>query len=176
MDEKVLRDIYDEHYRRLCFYAGKYVKDTEDAKDIVQNVLVNLWKRNIAFSTPTALKAYLYTTVYNSCLNHLKAICVRNNYRKQNRETAEEIEEHNYMTDRIESEVMWELLTAIDSLPEECQKVFKLSYMEGCDIAEVARSLNISPHTVKSQRARAKKLLQERLKDLFPLLVYFFLK
>ena len=80
------------------------------------------------------------------------------------------------MTDRVESEVMWELMTAIDSLPEECRKVFKLSYMEGDDINEVARKLNISTHTVKSQRARAKQLLRERLKDLFPLFAYLFLQ
>ena len=56
-----------------------------------------------------------------------------------------------------------------------CRKVFTLSYMEGLDIKEVAEKLDISPHTVKSQRARAKQLLQERLKDLFPLLAYLFL-
>lgn len=175
MEEKALQEIYKEHYRSLCFYASKYVEDMEDAKDIVQNVFVDIWNRPKTFATPMNLKAYLYTTVYNSCMNHLKTRDIHERHHEDIREMSSEIEEHNYVTDRIESEVMWELLSAIDSLPEKCRKVFKLSYMEGLDIKEVAEKLDISPHTVKSQRARAKQLLQERLKDLFPLLAYLFL-
>ena len=73
----------------------------------------------------------------------------------------------NYLNERIENEILWEIFEAVEQLPEECKKVFKLSYIEKLDIAQVARLLNISEHTVKSQRARGKKLLQEYLKDLF---------
>lgn len=175
MEEKLFKEIFDEHYRPLCFYASKYV-DMEDAKDITQNVFVELWQRNMKFPTPLALKAYLYTTVHNACMNHLKVAEIHQRHHEQIRAASSELDERNYVTDRVESEVMWELMTAIDSLPEECRKVFKLSYMEGDDINEVARKLNISTHTVKSQRARAKQLLRERLKDLFPLFAYLFLQ
>ena len=176
MTEKFLEDTFNEYYRSLCFYAGKYVKDMEEVKDIVQNVFVDLWQQKRDFPTAVALKAYLYTSVYNACMNYLKLAEIHNHHHEHIRETTSEVEERNYVTDRIESEVMWELMTAIDNLPEECRKVFKLSYMEGLEINEVAEKLAISTHTVKSQRARAKQLLRERLKDLFPLFASLFLQ
>ena len=60
-------------------------------------------------------------------------------------------------------------------LPEECQKVFRMSYEEGKSVSEVAEILNISVHTVKSQRARAKKILQGKLQGLYSFVILFFL-
>lgn len=174
--EKLLRDIFNEHYQHLCFYAGKYIKDQDDAKDIVQEVLVGILEKDVNFNNPLALKAYLYTTIYHSCMNSLKSDNIHDRHHARIRRESEEADHKNYMVDRIEDEVMWELFSAIEQLPEECKKIFKLSYIEGYDIQAVADTLDISIHTVKSQRARAKKILQEKLKDLFPLLVYIFLK
>ena len=176
MTEKYLEEIYNEHYRPLCFYAAKYVKDIEEARDIAQDVFVELWQRGKDFPDATALKAYLYTAVYNACMNHIKLADIHNRHHDHIRQTTSEADERNYLTDRIEAETMWELMSAIDSLPEECRKVFKLSYMEGLDIQEVADRLRLSAHTVKSQRARAKLLLRDRLKDLFPLFACLFLQ
>lgn len=174
--EQLLHEIFSEHYQCLCFYANKYVKDMDDVKDIVQEIFVKIWENNVDFQNTTALRAYLYTTVYNACMNHIKRANIHDKHHDKIRLETSEIEQQSYMVDRIENEIMWELLSTIEQLPEECRKVFKLSYLEGKDIKEVADILEISTHTVKSQRARAKKLLQEKLKDLFPLLVYFFIR
>ena len=85
-----------------------------------------------------------------------------------------EADPQSYLTDQIETEVLTELFQAIEKLPAECGKVFKLSYLEGLPIEDVAQKLEISVYTVKSQRARARKLLQENLKDLYPVLAYIF--
>ena len=172
--EKAFRGIFDEFYQGLCFYAGKLVKDLDDAKDIVQEVFVALWEKPQEFTDRVALKAYLYTTVHHACLNLLKAQQIHDRHHQLIREESSEVEERNYLTDRVESETMWQLMQAIDSLPEECQKVFKLSYIDELDIQTVAEKLNITTHTVKSQRARAKQLLRDRLKDLYPLFACIF--
>ena len=174
--EKLLQNLFNEHYQHLCFYAGKYIKDMDSVRDIVQEVFVKIWEQNINVQNPIAIKSYLYTTVSNACINYLKSTSIHNRHHDRIRQETSEADPHNYIADRIENEVMWELFSAIEGLPEECRKIFKLSYIENLDIKEVADTLNISTHTVKSQRARAKKLLQERLKDLFPLLVLIFLK
>lgn len=174
--EILLQNLFNEHYQHLCFYAGKYIKDMDNVKDIVQEVFVKIWEHDIDYQNPIAIRSYLYTTVYNVCMNYLKADTIHNRHHDRIRRESSEADTNNYVADRIENEVMWELFSAIEQLPEECRKVFKLSYIENLDIKEVASMLNISTHTVKSQRARAKKLLQERLKDLFPLVAYIFLK
>ena len=77
------------------------------------------------------------------------------------------------MLQRIENEVIEEIFHTIERLPEECKKVFKLSYIEGLEVNRVAEILDISENTVKTQRLRARKFLKENLKDLFPLLLLF---
>lgn len=176
--DELLHELYDAYYQSLCFYAGKYVQDMDDVKDIVQDVYVAAWERGVAFPSAQSAKSWLYTSVYNACMNHLKLAEIHNRHHELLRGELPEADECNYVSGRIESELAWELFRAIETLPEECRKVFKLSYVNGKSVEEVAACLNLSVHTVKSQRARAKKLLQERLKHLmlsFLLLSYLLL-
>jgi RNA polymerase sigma-70 factor (ECF subfamily) len=57
-----------------------------------------------------------------------------------------------------------ELLAMIQSLPQGCQVVFNLFAIEGYSHKEIAELLGISEGTSKSQFARARALLQEKLK------------
>ena len=174
--ESLIKKIYDEYYRPLCFYATKYIRDFENAKDIVQQVFVKLWElESINFENDYALSAYLYAAVYRSCLNVISKTKTHKNHHQIILNENSNIDNSNYLNERIESEVLWQIFQAIDSLPKECQRIFKMSYIEGLSVAQVAEMMNISEHTVKSQRARAKQLLAERLKNLYPLLTLLFL-
>lgn len=68
-----------------------------------------------------------------------------------------------------------EVVQAVEQLPERCREVFKLSYVDGLKVSEVARKLSISEDTVKTQRLKARKQLQEILKDLYPLCWFLFM-
>lgn len=172
--ERFLKKVYDAYYHSLCFYATKYIQDPDDAKDIVQEIFVKLWERMVEFENEYALSAYLYSGVYHACLNRLNLMGIHQRHHDRILQQSNDIDLTNYINDRIETEILQEIFAAIDSLPPECGRIFKLSYLEGYDLSRVAQELEISIHTVKSQRARGKKLLQERLKDVFPVLVYLF--
>lgn len=174
--ELSLKAIFDAYYHRLCFYAAKYLGDTEKAKDIVQEILVELWEREHEFKNEHALSAWLYTAVYHACMNRLHLDSIHTKHHRRILEQSSPMDTNNYVTDRIENEILFEIFMAIDQLPAECRKIFKMSYMDGYSIQEIADKLEISVHTVKSQRARAKKLLQEQLKDLFSLFVLLFFR
>lgn len=172
-DKAELNKLFQQYYHSLCFFAGKYISDIDEAKDTVQDVFVNIFEKKISFQNPNAVKAYLYKSVYNSCINNLNQ---KNLHAEIEKNIALEHEEHsdnNYLNDRIETEVLLEIFNAVDQLPTECQKVFKLSYISGYDIESVAIELNISTHTVRSQRTRAKNILRANLKDVFLLSLIF---
>ena len=174
-NETVLHIIFERFYHSLCFYAEKYLKNIDDVQDIVQEIFVTVWEKKLSFPNEYALKAYLYSSVYHACLDKVKLSGIHKKHQDCILAGMDEADPRSYLTDQIETEVLTELFQAIEKLPTECCKVFKLSYLEGLPIEEVAQKLNISIFTVKSQRARAKKLLQENLKNLYPLLAYFFL-
>lgn len=168
-----LNKLFQQYYHSLCFFAGKYISDVNEAKDTVQDVFVNIFEKKTTFNDSNAVKAYLYQAVYNSCLNNIKRKSIHCQVEKDIATELSELSENNYLNDRIETEVLLEIFDAVDSLPIECGKVFKLSYISGYDIESVARELDISTHTVKSQRTRAKKLLRASLKNVFLLSLLF---
>ena len=172
--ESELKRVYDNYYHKLLFYAGKYLADMDECKDIVQDILVKVWEKKLEFENEYALSAYLYSGVYHRCMNHLEQTDIHRKHHAKIEELYRDTYHRDYVSDRIENEVLQEIFSAIDALPPECRRIFEMSYIEGCDIAKVAEALNISQHTVKSQRARAKKLLQERLKNLFPIFILYF--
>ena len=171
--EAFIKKVYDDYYQRLCFYASKFVADAEDAKDIVQDLLVKLWESDVEFENEQALSSWLHSGVYHACLNRKMLADIHERHHREILRETNEADPTNYLTTRIEHEVMWEVFSAVDELPEESRKVFKLSYLEGRGIQEVADILHISTHTVKSQRAYARKLLKDRLKDLYPAIFFF---
>lgn len=166
------KQLFYSFYPGLCLFANRLLKDFDEAEDIVQNVFTTLLHKKVELNKATSIKSYLYSSVYNACINHLKHQAYI--FEKMKGFEQETYEEKNYLLNRIESEVIEEILRTIELLPEECRKVFKLSYIEGLEVCRVAEKLHISENTVKTQRLRARKFLKENLKDLFPLVALFF--
>ena len=63
----------------------------------------------------------------------------------------------------MEQELEGEIMKAIDRLPEECRRVFRMSRFEERKYEEIARQLEISVNTVKYHIKRALTLLHEDL-------------
>ena len=158
--------IFRSHYGAFCSFASKYVRDDAVVEDIVQDAFVTLLERSPHFDTETHLKNFLYVTIRNACLNYIRDEEAKNRYvEAQVREEKTE----SFEEEIILSEVYQELANAVAELPEECRKVFELCYFQGKDNNEAAEILGISVNTVRTQKARGKKILREKLKDVYPL-------
>ena len=75
----------------------------------------------------------------------------------QQSEPATETTFHNELQSQIQ--------VAIESLPEQCRLVFKLSRFEELKYSEIAEQLGISVKTVENHMGKALKIMRERLKD-----------
>ena len=73
----------------------------------------------------------------------------------------------------VRAEVYREIMAAIDELPRECGRAFRLTCVDGLSNEEAAAELGVSVNTVKVQKNRAKIQLRQRLKGLYPLLLLF---
>ena len=175
-DKQTLRDAYDKYFAQLCFFGHRYLEDMVEVEDVVQDIFVTLFEKKMAFDSPAAMDTYLRRAVYNACMNRLNHAKIRRRHMPgiAERMEAERENDSGFTGDAIEDAMLWRIMRAVDELPPECARVFRLSYIERRGINEVAEIMGISPHTVNSQRTRAKKLLKEKLKHLYPfaLLLY----
>jgi RNA polymerase sigma-70 factor (family 1) len=163
-DPRALQVIFKMFYAPLCIFAERMLRDRPAAEDIVGETLVKLWNRHTDFENMQNVKAFLYITTRNACLNMLKQMQRESLSKKQFAYISGD-KEGFILNEIVRAEVLNEIRREIDNLPAQCQKIFKLSYFEGKKNQEIADMLSISVHTVKNQKARAIQLLKVKLPD-----------
>ena len=124
----------------------------------MQEAFVAFWERRKDFDHPAAVRSFLYTSVRNKCLNHLKHEAVK---RKHEDALIYELESDQHFSGRvIEEETFNILLEEIRGLPKAAAEIMILA-LNGLKNPEIAEELGVSVNTVKTQ----KKIAYARLKD-----------
>lgn len=169
-------ELFRNNYAKLCLFAKQFLKDDDAAKDIVQEAFVTYWNnRNELASAEASINSFLYASVKNACLNKLRRQKLEHLF--LNNQDADPSEEAAVLNAMIRSEVITELHKVITTLPENCQKIFRMGYLEGLKNPQIAEELGLSINTVKTQKKRGLQLLRVRLNpDFFALLSLFLLK
>lgn len=171
--DKGFKSVFDSFYPGLLRFVKEYVKDNQDAEDIMQNVFLILWEKRDSLKPDTNLNAYLFTLAKSQCLNYLKHLKVVDKYANVRQSEYQENYLNYYAIDKFEPEQIdiesLELMVekAINDLPEQCRKVFELSRYEGLKYKEIAQRMGISVKTVESHMSNALKTLRVVLKDSF---------
>jgi len=168
-DIHIFEEIYNEHYHALCSYAQRFVFNSEDTREIVQDVFVKIWEIRETLPGDINFKTYLYTAVRNRCLDYLKHLKITNSYKAtllrqvsenmQNGTNASETPLEGLITKDLEKSIT----DAVEALPDKCREVFMLSRFEGMKYKEIAEKLNISVNTVETHMSRAIKALRKSL-------------
>lgn len=169
-DEQAFEAMFKANYAGLCGYAQKYVSDLEQAEEIVQDVFCNFWNKRASLEVSGSLEAYLYRSVRNTCINHLKHLKVRNQYAIVQARFIQ-MEEKRVYDKMQELELHNKIEESINLLPTERQKIFKLSRFENMKYQEIAIHLGISIKTVEAQMGKALKFLRENLAEYLPILL-----
>jgi RNA polymerase sigma-70 factor (ECF subfamily) len=167
-------EVYMRYYPALNRYAYLMVKDGDVAEDMVHNVFLKLVESEVALNNPAYQKAYLYRSVYNECLNHIKHQQIRKGYQNEKNSYPEEIADTDEASIQ-HKELKQTIAKALDLLPEQCRRVFQLSRYEELKYKEIADLLGISVNTVEKHMVKALKRLRVQLEDYLPLFVFLFL-
>lgn len=158
--------IFKLYYGPLLNYAGRILKDTELANDLVQETFCYFYENREKLNVSTSLKSYLYKAVYNNCLDQLKHLKVENNYMNEKLQdfyfskVIQKPEAELALQNEELSKAVWE---AIDKLPERCREIFVLSKIKGYTNKQISEQLNISIKTVEAQMSTAFAKLRKEL-------------
>ncbi|MBO9728717.1 MAG: RNA polymerase sigma-70 factor [Chitinophaga sp.] len=154
--------LFRTYYTRLCYFAFQLIGNQDQARDIAQEAFVSyLAQRDQVSDHPVAVKNFLYSSVRNACLNALRHEKVVEKFAaaQENMPT----EDSTVMLSIIKSEVAGEIHRVLETLPEACQLIIRMGYIDGLKNQEIAAQLNISINTVKTQKKRGLYLLRQRL-------------
>ncbi len=161
-NKKVFKVFFDRHYEELVRYANGYLFDKDSSEDIVQEVFIYIWENAEKLKIKNSLRGYLFTMVRNRCLNFLKSIKITDNY-EYLEFNIEYITEYIFdSTEEEEKKIVYhQILKIVDTLPCKMQQIVKLKFLHNYKYCEIAKELNVSINTVKTQLKRAKLKITE---------------
>lgn len=154
------RQSFYTYYRDLHRYAYTLLRDNDEARDVVQDVFLNAWKKDKQLSPAAMTKQYLYRAVFNTCMNRVRREKVKLRYLQQR-----PVEDLTTSLSVIEKELAAKIEQAIARLPAQCRVVFLKSRNEEKRYSEIASDLDISVKTVEAQIAKALRILREELAE-----------
>lgn len=177
MNEKDFEKVFREHFDRLLNFAFNMVKNEEAARDIVQQVFLNFWNMRDKVKIKSSLQGYLFRSVYNSSLNHIKSSA--RSIRVSNYSGYEDKLFKNDDETQVEEERLKLLQESIDKLPAKRRAIFMLNRFNGMTYKEVAEHMGISVKMVEKQIAKSLKSLRTDLlasgkKILIIFIIYLF--
>jgi RNA polymerase sigma-70 factor (ECF subfamily) len=162
--------IFREYFKSLHAYAYTFMKDDEQAEEIVQNIFCRIWEKRDQLKTDGSLKAYLYRSVHNESVNYLKHQKTRAIFQvhySNGDQTAGEASE-KIMAAELDGHIQ----KALNELPLQCRVIFQLSRFENLKYKQIADQLNLSVKTVENQMGKALKVLRLKLAEFLPIVLY----
>lgn len=162
-------------YASKVFSLGLYLTKSHSlAEEIVQDVFIKVWENRSQLHDVHSFHSWLHVVCRNTCYNYLRkkahnrlALLAFYNKATDTVPAPQDIAELKEMEAFIEA--------AIQKLPPQQQKVFRLKKIAGKKTAEIAKELNISTHTVKEYLKIAQKAVKSNFETSISLFVLFFL-
>lgn len=165
-DVAAFEAIFREYYEKLLHFSLGFIGSREAAEDLVQDVFVRIWEQRHGWEVRESVAAYLYGSVRNRCLDHVRHRLVERQWAEHvvavRASAGDGLQRAPEAADAAieEDEIDRALRAAVDRLPERCKQTFVLSREHGLTYHEIARVMGVSTQTVKIQMGRALKSLR----------------
>ncbi len=162
-DRQAQMQLYKQYCDGMFIVAVRFVKDTMEAEDIVQEAFIKAFTKIEQYKAEVSFGTWLKRIVINRCIDVLKS----------KRQRLIELEEHHLNVVDADYESEWlvddsitidNVKQAIEKLPEKYKFVVILYLIEGYDHQEISEILNISKVASRTQLSRGKQKLQNALK------------
>lgn len=154
--------LYRKYAKKMYGICLSYAGDRDMAQDILQESYIKIFKRIKDFKQEGSLEGWIRRIVSNTAIDHLRQQQRIQKYISDK----EEIKENSYESDALQNLQTEDVLDQVGRLPEGARVVFNLYALEGYTHKEIAKKLNITEGTSKSQFNRARKLLMTWLNKL----------
>ena len=154
------REVFLRHYTAIYRFLCLILKDRDAAEDLAQETFLKLWIRREGLDPGKSLKSYLYTMSRNAALDYFRT----------HRKTTVELPSDSALAGNLSADGMTyfrqtseQIERAVDGMPLQRQKVFRMSRYDQLSSAEIARELGISRRTVEKHLSLALEDIRKHL-------------
>jgi RNA polymerase sigma-70 factor (ECF subfamily) len=165
-DEAAYDAIFRAWYAPLVRATQSIVRDAAVAEELVQDAMLELWRRRETLDAEGSPQAYLFRATRNRALNHLRHLAVQRKSAAMLRD--DEGKDATAPEELVAQELEAAVKEAIAALPPRCREVFELSRERGLKYAEIADALGVTVKAVEANMGRALRILRTRLARWLP--------
>jgi RNA polymerase sigma factor (sigma-70 family) len=146
---------------KLLKFAGYFLDNKEDARDVVQDVLLKLWQNRNALSKVENHEAYMMRMIRNKCLDSLKSSrMVKLKPAQESRSSYQDHEDYDAMEWKDTTRIVMNLA---GKLPEIQKSIIFLRDMEQMEFTEISVITGLNVNAVRVNLSRARKQVREEL-------------
>lgn len=168
-DQRAFEAMFRAYYPSLCAYAGRLVRGHGSAEELVQDVLLRVWRNRERWDVSGSLAGYLFRSVRNHAVSFLRHDRLEHDWREwvaladappaivgQSRPADAEVRAGE-LAEAIER--------IIATLAPRCREAYLLRRQQHLSYVEIAAIMGISPKTVEVQIGAALRALRAGLSD-----------
>lgn len=155
MDSAEYNRIAEKYIDTVYRAVYSYCKNKSDAEDAVQNTFIKLLRTDIEFNSEEHIKRWLIKVAVNECKNVWKSFWRRNIV------SFDDLDSEPEYTHPDKQDISSEII----KLPKKYSMVIHLYYYEGYNVKEIAEIMNITESNVQVRLLRARKKLEEFLRE-----------
>jgi len=159
---KAFDALFLKYYKMLCIHAYFYLKQEDEAKEMVQQLFVDFWEKKGYAHLSGDIKGYLYQSIKNKCLNQLRK---QSNAQKVIIQLQRETVLEGQGEYRGDAERVYRLLDkALQDLPVQRREALTMVYLQDKRYQEAAHIMQISVNSLKTHLKLGLKNLRDRFK------------
>ena len=164
-DAKAFETIYFAYVERVYYFACRYLDNSGDAEEIVQEVFTKMWENRKNINVEMSFSGYLLTTTKNTIFNeHRKKV----NHQTYCTYIIQYLQRHMHNVEReIEYKDLMELVNnTVETLPAKRREIFKLGRIQGLSYKEISKKLSITEKTIETHMRLALRDIKRVLEPL----------
>lgn len=154
--------LFLKYYKLLCINAYWFLRDEEEAQDLVQAFFIDIWEKKLYLQLSGDVKGYLHMAIKNRCLNLLKkqqTLAVKQEAYSQAQDISGEAPEE------AGPDYYNQLRSTLNDMAGQKKMAVQMIYIQGKRYKEAADEMGISVNSFKTHLKRGLKILRQIMKN-----------